>query len=154
MRKFLVSLAVAGTALAAAAPATAQYYPGQPAYGASYGNAYGYNNWGQMRSLQVRIDAVERQIRMLDRRNVVRDDRADRLRAEANNIERRLHRAARNGLNPYEANEINVRIALLEQRVQYAVANNYGRYGNAGWSDRDRDGRDDRYEDDHGFRRD
>jgi hypothetical protein len=129
MRKFLVSLAAAGTALAVAAPASAQYYQARPVY-APYGNAYGYNNYGQVRSLQVRIDAVQRQIRMLDRRNVIRDDPADRLRGEANDIERRLHRMGRHGLNPYEAEQINARIARLEQRVQYAANRNYGRgYG-------------------------
>jgi len=149
MRNLLLGLVAAGSALAVASPAAAQYYPGQPGYG------HGYNNgWGQVRSLQVRIDAVERQIRRLDRRDRIRDNPADRLRAEANDIERRLHRVSRNGLNPYEANEINARIARLEQRVQYAVANNYGRYGNRGWSDRDRDGRNDRNEDDHGWRHD
>ena len=161
MRKVLVLLA-AGTALAAAAPAAAQYYP-QPQYGAPYGNAYGYNNYGQVRQLQARIDNVERQIRFLDRRNVVRDDRADRLRAEANMIENRLHRAARNGLNPYEANELNTRIARLEQRLQYSMRNRGYGYNNRGgyngytdgqYRDRDRDGRDDRYEDDRGRDRD
>ena len=120
MRKFVIALAAAGSALVVAAPASAQYAP-RP-----YGNAYGYNNFGQVRALQARIDAVERQIRFLDRRNVVRDDRADRLRAEANQIEHRLHRAARNGLSGYEAREINNRIARLEQRVQYSVARNGG----------------------------
>ena len=160
MRKVLVLLA-AGTALAAAAPAAAQYYP-QPQYGAPYGNAYGYNNFGQTRALQARIDNVERQIRLLDRRNVVRDDRADRLRMEANGIERRLHMAMRNGLNPYEANELNMRIARLEQRVQYSMRNRgygynngngynaYNGYNNGQYRDRDRDGRNDRYEDDQG----
>ena len=164
MRKVLVILA-AGTALAAAAPAAAQYYP-QPQYGAPYGNAYGYNNYGQVRQLQARIDNVERQIRYLDRRNVMRDDRADRLRMEANGIERRLHMAMRNGLNPYEANELNMRIARLEQRVQYSVRNRgygygynnrgynngygYNGYNDGRYRDRDRDGRDDRYEDDQG----
>jgi len=119
MRKIVFALAVAGSALIAAAPASAQYYP-------QSNRAYGYNNFGQVRALQVRIDNVERQIRFLDRRDVIRDDRADRLRDEANDIERKLHRAARNGLNPYEANEINARIARLEQRVQYAVARNGG----------------------------
>jgi hypothetical protein len=147
MRNVLLGLVAAGSALAVAAPAAAQYYPA-PAYG--YGHNYG---WGQVRALQVRIDAVERQIRVLDRRDRIRDSRADRLRDEARDIERRLHRDARNGLNPREANNINIRIARLEQRVQYAVANNYGRY-NRGWSDRDRDGRNDRYEDDHGWRHD
>ena len=164
MRKVLVTLGLAGSALVVATPVAAQYYP-QPQYGAPYGNAYGYNNYGQTRALQARIDNVQRQIRFLDRRNVMGDDRADRLRGEANMIENRLHRAARNGLNPYEANDLNVRIARLEQRLQYSTRNRgYGynnRYGNAGYNgyngynngqyrDRDRDGRDDRYEDDQG----
>lgn len=149
MRNVLLGLVAAGSALAVAAPAAAQYYPAPaPAYG------YGYNNgWGQVRALQVRIDAIQRQIRVLDRRDRIRDNRADRLRDEARDIERRLHRDSRNGLNPREANSLNIRIARLEQRVQYAVANNGGRY-NRGWSDRDRDGRNDRYEDDHGWRHD
>ncbi len=150
MRKIILGIAVAGAALIAAAPASAQYYP-QP-YGNGYGyNGYGYNNFGQVRALQARIDAVERQIRFLDRRDVVGDDRADRLRFEAREIERKLRWSARNGLNPYEARDINVRIARLEQRVQYSVARNgYG----GGYYDRDRDGRDDRYEDDRGRRHD
>ena len=41
-------------------------------------------------------------------------------RSEARNVERQLHCAARNGLNPYEANAINGRIARLEQQVQYS----------------------------------
>jgi hypothetical protein len=149
MRKVLISVAAAGAAFAFTTPAAAQYFPRSQPYGY---NGYGYNNFGQLRALQARIDGVERQIRFLDRRDVVRDGRADRLRAEANEIERRLHRAARNGLNPYEANEINVRIARLEQRVQYSVGNRG--YGYNRGFDRDRDGRDDRYEDDHGRHRD
>ena len=159
MRKFVLSLAAAGAALAVASPAAAQYYPGPD--GAPYGNAYGYNTFGQVRALQVRLNAIERQINRLDRRNRVGDREADRLRREADRIENRLHRAARGGLNPYEFNDIQRRIAVLEQRVQYAVNNGWNRYGsrygwngNYGYSDRDRDGRDDRYEDDHGSRHD
>ncbi len=122
MRKVVLGLVAVASGLAIATPASAQYYP-RP-----YGQAYVPADYGQVRALQARVDAVERQIRLLDRRNVVRDDRADRFREDANQIERRLHKAARNGLNPYEANEISARIARLEQRVQYAAANNYGRY--------------------------
>ena len=161
MKKVVLALVAAGSALAFATPATAQYYPAPPAYGAPYGNAYGYqNNWGQVRSLQVRINNVQRQIKQLDRRDRIRDGQADRLRREANHIENRLQRAARYGLNGYEANDINVRLARLEQRVQYSVAQRYGRNWNGGYnayngySDRDRDGRDDRYEDDRGYRHD
>jgi len=50
------------------------------------------------------------------------------------------------------------RIAILEQRVRFAHSYGWNRYGSQyGWntySDRDRDGRNDRYEDDRGRRRD
>jgi hypothetical protein len=171
MRKLIISLAAAGSVLAIATPAAAQYYPQQQPYGQQYGygqqpygNAYGYNNnYGQVRSLQVRINMVERQINQLDRRDRIRNHTADRLRDEANRIERRLRSASRNGLNGYEANDIQIRIVRLEQQVRYSLANNYGRngygyngYGNNGYNnyDRDRDGRDDRYEDDQGRDRD
>jgi opacity protein-like surface antigen len=159
MRKVLVLLA-AGTALAAAAPAAAQYYPQPQPYGYNGYNQHGYNgygnNFGQVRALQVRIDALQNQIRRLDRRDAIRDGSADRLREESRNIEQRLNRAERYGLNGYEANDIQARIARLEQRVQYALASRYGRYGNGyngyghdgydrdGDRDRDRDGDRDR----------
>ena len=50
MRKFLIAAATAASALAVAAPASAQYYP-QPR-----GHAYGSNNYGGLRSLQARHD--------------------------------------------------------------------------------------------------
>ena len=159
MRKVLIALATAGAAIAFATPASAQYYP-QPAYGAPYGNAYGYNNWGQTRAFQARLDAIKSQISQLDRRNVLRNWEARQLRAEARSIEQRMRYNSRNGLSSYEMNGVAANIARLEQHVQQAA---YGRYGNRGYGynsynsgyyDRDRDGRDDRYEDDHGYRRD
>jgi hypothetical protein len=142
MRKIILSIAAAGAALAVASPAAAQYYPQPQRYGynGGYGyNGYGYGNWGQVRALQVRIDNVERQINRLDRRDRIGDRNADRLRDEANRIEDRLHRAARGGLNPYEAQDINVRIQRLEQRVQYSL--NDRRWGDRDdrWDRRDRD---------------
>ena len=128
MRKIVLSLAAAGAALAAASPAVAQYYPApQPA-------PYGYNNgfrgnWGEVRALQQRIDNVERQIDRLNRRDRVGDRTADRLRDEAQNIERRLHERARGGLDPREARDIQYRIQRLEQRVQFALADHYPRGG-------------------------
>jgi len=130
MRKFVLSLAATGAALVMASPAAAQYYQApQPApYG--YGNGYGYNgNWGQFRALQARIDNVERQIDRLDRRDVIGGRSADRLRDEANKIERRLHERARGGLNPREAADVETRIGRLEQRVQFAMNDRYGRHG-------------------------
>ena len=151
MRKVLISAAVAVSALAFAAPAAAQYYPAQPQYG------YGYNNYGQVRSLQARVDNMQREIARLDKRNILSNREADRLRDQSREIERQLHYSARNGLNPNEANSIERRLANLEQRIAYQAhdGNRYaGRgYDNA-WVDRDHDGRNDRYEDDRGYRHD
>jgi TolA-binding protein len=154
MRKFLISLAVATSALAVAAPASAQYSPGPQGYG--YGQqGYGYNNnYGQVRRLQARIDQIQRQIKRLDRRDVIRNRQADGLRAEARNIERRLRDVSRFGLSPRESRDIEIRVGRLEQQVRYAASYGRNRYGSNGYGqnayDRDRDGRDDRTEDDHG----
>jgi opacity protein-like surface antigen len=167
MRKFVIALATAGAALAVATPAAAQYYPQPQPYG--YGaQPYGYNGYGTVRALQSRIDGIQNQIRWLDRRNAIGDRSADRLREESRSIERRLHNASRYGLNPYELNDIQRRVQRLEQRVQMAMNYRGGRYGGYNqsgyngyhgdrdgyYSDHDRDGRDDRYEDDHGRDRD
>ena len=158
MRKFVLSVAAAGTALALTSPAAAQnYYPQSQPYG--YGNGYDAY-YGQVRALQARIDRVQWQIDRLGRYNGLRNGSSSRLREESRNIERRLHNAARYGLSPYEARDINNRIARLEQRVQYASANRYGRYGDhrSGYSGFNsgngyygtRDGDDDRYGNDQG----
>lgn len=169
MRKVLISTILAASTLAIAAPAAAQWtlsygnqyggqygnqYGGQ--YGNPYGNAYGYNNYGQTRSLMVRINRLAQQIRQLDQRNILSQREADRLRWQANQIERQLRQASYNGLNGYEARDIQLRIARLEQNVRYQASdgNRYGyrndSYGYSNAYDRDHDGRDDRYEDDRG----
>src|SRR5215213_2634854 len=157
MRKVLISLAAAGTALALATPASAQYYSAPQQYG--YG--YGYNNYGSIPALQARINDVQRRIEYLrDRRAITRNE-ANGLRNESRDLERRLYRSSRYGLNPNEVQNIQYRIARLEQHVRHEVRDGrwdnrgYGWNGNNGYSyDRDRDGRDDRYEDDRGYRHD
>ena len=158
MRKFLISLAFASSALAVAAPASAQY---APQYGQPQGYGYGYNNnYGQVRALQARIDQIQRQIQRLDQRNILSNKEARRLREESRDLERRLRNVGRNGLSFRERQSIEVRIARLELRVRREATDGNGRRGgyNNGYGqnmyDRDRDGRDDRYEDDHGTRRD
>jgi hypothetical protein len=150
MRKLILSLAAAGAAVAFATPASAQY--GQP-----YGNAYGYNNYGQVRALQARIDNIQRQIERLRAQRLLSRDEANGLRSESRDLERRLFNRSRNGLNYQELRSIEYRVARLEQHVRREVRDgnrwdNRG-YGNNGY-DRDRDGRDDRYEDDRGTRHD
>jgi len=158
MRKFLISAALMASTVAVAAPAAAQWAP-PPAYGYGqqpYGNAYGYNNYGQVRRLQVRIDQIQRQINRLDSRDVLSEREAARLRQESRSLEYRLRNAARYGLNGRERYDIERRIQRLEFRVQREARDGngwrndrYGQYGYNGY-DRDRDGLDDRYERDHG----
>jgi hypothetical protein len=154
MRKFLFSVAAAASALAVATPASAQWGPAPPV---PYGNAYGYNNWGHVRALQARIDNLQRRIAQLDNRDRINEREARRLREDARELERRLRAAGRNGLNPVEARNIEYRLARIEQRL-IRDARDGRRWGQtqygAGYFDRDRDGYDDRYEDDRGRRRD
>lgn len=144
MRTFLISLAAGATALAVATPASAQYFP------VPQGQAYGYqHNYGQVRRLQARIDHIQRQINILDRRNILSNREARRLRQDSRELERRLRFAARNGLHPQERFAIERRLARLEQRL-FRDARDGNRWGHnaypGGYYDRDRDGRDDRWE--------
>ena len=157
MRRLMISLAAAGTALAVAAPASAQWAPPPPPYGQGYGvpqygaPAYG---WGQnsvqhVRSLQWRIDQIQRQITRLDRARVLSNREARQLRGESQAVENRLRRAARNGLNPYEARDLQVRIAKLEQQMRSEAADRNNRIGSRDgyYRDRDYDDRDRRWRD-------
>jgi len=144
MRTFLISAAAAASALAVATPAAAQYYPAPPPPPQGY--AWGYqNNYGHIRSLQVRIDNLQRRIARLDSRDRISEREARRLREESRDIERRLRRAAYNGLSPREHALITARIQRLEARIFRDVRDGRG-WANDGWIDRDRDGRDDRWE--------
>ena len=156
MRKFLISAAVAATALTAAVPAAAQWAP-------QYGNQYGYNgynNYGQVRSLQARINNAERRIEQLDRRDMISNREARDLMSDARAVERRLWETSRNGLSFGETRAVEMRVIRIEQRLQRVAynggyGNRYGAYGNRdGYRDRDHDGRNDRWEDDRGHDRD
>ena len=168
MRKLILTLSAAGAALAIATPAAAQYYP-QPqiqAYGYNgYNNGYGYNAYGAQ-NLAMRIDMVQRRISELKRAHILRGDRAERLRHEARDLERRIRRGNGYAFGRIGAGDLQMRVARLEQRVAEAASmrryggygyngNGYGNYGYAngygqqGYGDRDRDhDRDDRYDHD------
>jgi hypothetical protein len=111
MRKFVIAAALAASAITAAAPAAAQWYPPQS-------QGYGYNNYGQVRRLQARVNNLQRQISWLDSRNILSEREARSLRNDSRDIERRLHRAARHGLNGDEAYSIDRRVQRLEYRIQ------------------------------------
>ncbi len=149
MRKFLIPAALIASTIAAAAPAAAQWQP--------QGNAYGYDNAGQGRRLEVRIMQLRRQIMQLDRRNVISQREARRLDAEARDLEMRFRQMSYNGIDRRERYALQQRIERLEFNIRRQATDGNrgyrdGRYGDRdGYEvDRDRDGRDDRYEDDRG----
>ena len=154
MRKFILALVAAGSALAVATPAAAQYYAQPYPYNGNYpSNGYGYDNRGHMQNelRQIRIDAdnLARQGRLT--RSESRD-----LYGDIASAERALYRTN----NPWQARNLNEKIAHIRyelRRYSDYDGRRYGRYGsygyngyNNGYQDRDRDGRDDRYEDDRG----
>jgi hypothetical protein len=143
MSKFFIAAAVATTALTAAAPAAAQYYPAQ---------GYGYNNGGGLvRSYIVRADQLRQRIDRLDGRDRVSEREARQLRRAAADLQARTRDYARNGLNNRERYELDQRFAQLQQAMRYERRDGDNRRGWEGnGRDRDRDGRVDRYEDDRG----
>lgn len=145
MRKVLFSIVAAATALAVATPASAQW--AQPYPPAPYGYP-GYSQFGQVRVLQARIDGIQRQIRFLDQRNILTNREARRLREQSRTIEHRLLHASRNGLSPWEARDIESRIARLEYRVRREAMDRDGRWGRyAGYGDPNFDRVHDRWHD-------
>jgi len=156
MRIMLLSLAGAVSALAVASPAAAQWAPqpygyGSPGYG--YGQpGYGY---GAAASLQTRVAQVRRQIFMLSREQRLSPGQSRHLFNEARQLDERVRRASFGGINPYEMQELQARLARLEQRVRYAESYGnrygYGAYGNSYGSNGYNGyyGRGDREADDH-----
>ena len=145
MRKYLIPAAILVSTIAVSAPAAAQWQ--QP-----NGNAYGYNNRGQARRLEVRVMQLRREIAQLDRRNILSNREARRLDAEARDLEMRVRQLSYNGIDGRERYNIEQRIARLEQHIRRQATDGNRRPGYNGDNryDRDRDGRDDRYEDDRG----
>jgi len=150
MRTKLLTAAAALTALGISAPAAAQWAQ-QPGYGYGYGHQ---NNYGQVRALDARTVRLQREIDRLDHRNVLSNREARQLRNTAQDIRNDLRRAARDGVNYREFARFERRLSDLQFGIQ-REARDGNRYGdNRSWSDRDRDGRNDRYEDDRGYRHD
>lgn len=126
MRTALMTIAAAASALAFAAPASAQYFPAPghvvpgyvvPRYVAP-GYSYGYRaSYGQVRYLQARIDQLQWRINQLDRRNILSGREARQLRRDAWELERRLRVASRYGLHPAERYQVEARLARLERRL-------------------------------------
>ena len=157
MRKLLISLAAAGSALALATPAAAQYYPQQQPYGYGgqqygYGGqqyGYGYNNRGQ---LQQELQQIRYQADNLARQGRLTPYEARDLYGDIHSAERALYRAN----NPWEARALSQKIAHIRYELhRYADYDGRRGYGYNGYNnDRDYDREHQRWHENHDGDRD
>jgi hypothetical protein len=133
MRKFLISMVAAGSALAFAAPATAQYAQvwAPPVYNYQpYNFNYGFNGYNFARSMHDRVQRIRGDIRVMQSRRVLSYNEARRLDREAVGVERKIARASRYGINAYEARNVENSIRRLERHVAREANDWNRRYGN------------------------
>ena len=128
MRKFLISIAAAGSALTLAAPASAQWvapvYRYQP-----YNYGYGYNGFTFAHSMQARVQRIRADIRAMQMRRILSYSEARSLDNEARSVERRIYTASRNGIRAGEARRLENRIRRLENHVAREARDWNGRPG-------------------------
>ena len=118
MRKFLIPIIAAASALAVAAPAMAQAQWAPPRYNYQpydYGRGYNYHRFaGDMNN---RVERVRRDIRDMQQRRILSWREARSLENQAANLQQRIFRASRNGIQPGEARSLENQIRNLEYRV-------------------------------------
>ena len=117
MRKLLMSMIAAGSALSLAAPASAQWVP--PVYNYhpyNYDRGFSYHAFAQ--SMEQRVQRVRNDIRMMQSQRILGWQEARSLQYQAANIQNRIWRASRNGIQPGEARRLENQIRNLEFRVQ------------------------------------
>jgi hypothetical protein len=124
MRKFLIPILGAATALAVAAPVAAQYAPP-----ARNGYGRGYEGRGFASSLRERVNRVQRQIRDLEDRRVLSGREGRYLENEARDLQRSIYRDSGNGIQPGEARRVDERLRRLEYRVQREASDRNNRPG-------------------------
>lgn len=141
MRNLLISVAAAGAALVAAAPASAQYYGGQPyGYAQGYGyNGYGYNGYGNRAQLQRELQQIRFQADSLGREGRLTGREARDLYGDIASAQRSLYRAD----DPRDVWNVRERITRLHRELRRYADYDY-RYGRRdrgdGWQgDDDRD---------------
>ena len=131
MRKFLIPIAVAASALTVAVPASAQYAQwAPPVYQYNpynYGNSFRGANFA--RSMADRVQRIRTDIRVMRDRRVLTRQEARNLDNQAVNLQRRIFRASRNGIRAGEARSLENQIFNLQRRVAREANDWDRRYG-------------------------
>lgn len=128
MRKFLVPVVAGIAALSVAVPASAQWAP--PVYRYQpYNYGYGYNGFNFARSMESRVQRLRNDIRNMQERRILSWQEARNLDRQANNLQHRIYRASRNGIQPGEARRVENQIRNLEYRISREAQDWNGRVG-------------------------
>jgi Spy/CpxP family protein refolding chaperone len=126
MRKFLIPALVLSTVVGVA-PAAANH----GGYHSGHGQHGGWNRGGPPRQaineLIRDLNRVEVRIDRSAQRRIISPREAFSLQREANQIERRLHRAGRDGISGREFAELRVQVNRLEQRLRIERQDRDGR---------------------------
>jgi hypothetical protein len=116
MRKFLVPIVAAASALVVAAPASAQWAPPRYNYQPyNYGHGFSYHRFAG--DMNARVDRIRRDIRTMQQRRILSWQETRSLETQASNLQRRIYNASRNGIQPGEARRLENQIRNLEYRV-------------------------------------
>jgi hypothetical protein len=131
MRKFLIPIVAAASALAVAAPATAQYVQWRPPVYTytPYNYGYNFNGINFARSMADRVQRVRMDIRVMRDRRVLSRGEARSLDRQAENLQRRIYRAQRGGIRAGEARSLETQIFNLQRRVAREANDWDRRYG-------------------------
>jgi hypothetical protein len=131
MRKFLIPIVAAASALTISAPASAQWAP--PVYRYQpYNYGYGFSGGRFAQSMEARVARVRGDIRNMEMRRILGRGEARALDREARNLQVRIARASRYGISPSEARGVENGLRQLEYRVSREATdrnNRPGRYG-------------------------
>jgi hypothetical protein len=128
MRKFLIPIVAATAAVTFAVPASAQWAPPVYRYQPySFGNGFSGMNFA--RSMEQRVQRIRSDVRVMQARRVLSRDEARRLDREARNLQVRIARATRFGVNPNEARNIENGVRRLEQHVSREANDWNNRFG-------------------------
>ena len=117
MKKLLIPIVAAASALTFAAPASAQVWAPPVYHYAPYNYGYGYSRIRFARAMQARVQRIRADIRVMAMRRILSPWEARSLDNEARSIERKVFRSTGNGIQPGEARNIERRIRRLEYRV-------------------------------------
>ena len=128
MRKFLIPIVATVSALAVAAPASAQWAP--PVYRYQpydFGRGFEYHRFaGEMNR---RVERIRRDINEMQARHILSWREARSLQGEAARLQRRIFFASRNGIQPGEARRLEGDIRRLEYRVSREATDHNNRPG-------------------------